>query len=101
KELKIPLYMLGLGEKGQINEPVMEKMARQTGGGDYHAGGPGEVLGGCGKLLSRLAGRGGGRKRRGGGGGAAGGGGARAGAGSRSCRCSTSGWRRSCSRRTR
>src|SRR5262245_21177542 len=38
KELKIPLYLLRLGEKGQINEPVMQKMARQTGGEYYHAG---------------------------------------------------------------
>ena len=38
KEEKIPLYMLGLGRKDEINEPVMRKMARETGGEYYHAG---------------------------------------------------------------
>jgi VWFA-related protein len=38
KELKVPLYMLGLGQKDQINEEVMQKMAKETGGDYYHAG---------------------------------------------------------------
>jgi VWFA-related protein len=38
KELGIPLYMLGLGKKDEINEEVMTTMAKQTGGDYYHAG---------------------------------------------------------------
>src|SRR5262249_24217512 len=30
KEVKIPLYMLGLGRTNEINEPVMRKMAKET-----------------------------------------------------------------------
>jgi Mg-chelatase subunit ChlD len=38
KELKYPLYMLGLGQKDQINEAVMKRMAQETGGKYFHAG---------------------------------------------------------------
>jgi VWFA-related protein len=38
KEAKIPLYMLGLGQKREIAEDVMKNMAEQTGGQYYHAG---------------------------------------------------------------
>jgi VWFA-related protein len=38
RELKIPLYMLGLGRKAEIDEKVMRKMAKETGGDFYHAG---------------------------------------------------------------
>lgn len=38
KEAGIPLYMLGLGAKEEINEPVMRRMAKDTGGDYYHAG---------------------------------------------------------------
>jgi VWFA-related protein len=38
KEVKVPLYMLGLGRPEEINEPVMRKMAKETGGDYYHAG---------------------------------------------------------------
>ncbi|MFO0927371.1 MAG: VWA domain-containing protein [Gemmataceae bacterium] len=38
KEAGIPLYMLGLGAQADINERVMQQMARQTGGEYYHAG---------------------------------------------------------------
>jgi VWFA-related protein len=38
KEAGIPLYMLGLGGKEDLNEEVMRKMARETGGEYYHAG---------------------------------------------------------------
>jgi VWFA-related protein len=38
KELKIPLYMLGLGRPEEINERVMERMAAETGGKYFHAG---------------------------------------------------------------
>jgi VWFA-related protein len=44
KEAKIPLYMLGLGRPGEINEPVMRKMARETGGEYYHAGNQEKLL---------------------------------------------------------
>src|SRR5262245_22013111 len=44
KEVKIPLYMLGLGRPGELNEPVMRKMARQTGGEYYHAGNQKKLL---------------------------------------------------------
>jgi VWFA-related protein len=38
KELKMPLYMLGLGRPEEINERVMERMAAETGGKYFHAG---------------------------------------------------------------
>ncbi|MHB1425498.1 MAG: vWA domain-containing protein [Gemmataceae bacterium] len=38
KELGIPLYMLGLGQKEEINEKVMRRMAQETGGKYFHAG---------------------------------------------------------------
>ena len=38
REVKVPLYMLGLGRPHEINEPVMRKMAKETGGDYYHAG---------------------------------------------------------------
>jgi VWFA-related protein len=38
KEAGIPLYMLGLGRKREINEPVMKRMASETGGKYYYAG---------------------------------------------------------------
>jgi VWFA-related protein len=38
KELKYPLYMLGLGQKDEINEAVMKRMAVETGGKYFHAG---------------------------------------------------------------
>jgi VWFA-related protein len=38
KELKYPLYMLGLGQKDEINETVMKRMAQETGGKYFHAG---------------------------------------------------------------
>jgi VWFA-related protein len=38
KDAGIPLYMLGLGRKSEINEPVMRRMAKETGGDYYHAG---------------------------------------------------------------
>ena len=44
KEAKIPLYMLGLGRPGEINEPVMRKMAKETGGDYYHAGNQAKLL---------------------------------------------------------
>jgi len=37
KEAGIPLYMLGLGRREEINEEVMDRMARSTGGKYYHA----------------------------------------------------------------
>lgn len=44
KEEKIPLYMLGLGKTDEINEPVMRKMAKETGGEYYHAGNQKKLL---------------------------------------------------------
>jgi VWFA-related protein len=44
KETGIPLYMLGLGQPDEINEPVMKKMASQTGGEYYHAGNQQKLL---------------------------------------------------------
>jgi VWFA-related protein len=38
RELKIPLYMLGLGQPEEINQAVMERMAAETGGKYFHAG---------------------------------------------------------------
>jgi hypothetical protein len=38
RELGFPLYMLGLGQKEEINEAVMRRMAEQTGGKYFHAG---------------------------------------------------------------
>jgi VWFA-related protein len=38
RELKIPLYLLGLGQADEINETVMKRMAAQTGGKYFHAG---------------------------------------------------------------
>jgi VWFA-related protein len=37
RELKIPLYMLGLGAPDEINERVMRRMAEETGGKYFHA----------------------------------------------------------------
>jgi len=37
KAAGVPLYMLGLGRTEEINEPVMQKMARDTGGEYFHA----------------------------------------------------------------
>jgi VWFA-related protein len=37
KQANIPLHMLGLGRAGEIDEPVMQQMARETGGSYYHA----------------------------------------------------------------
>jgi VWFA-related protein len=34
---EVPLYMLGLGRKGELDERVMRDMAEQTGGKYYHA----------------------------------------------------------------
>ena len=44
REAKIPLYMLGLGRPGEINEPVMRKMAKETGGEYYYAGSQAKLL---------------------------------------------------------
>lgn len=44
KEAGVPLYMLGLGQAYTINEPVMKKMAAQTGGEYYHAGNQQKLL---------------------------------------------------------
>jgi VWFA-related protein len=44
KEVGIPLYMLGLGRPGEIDEPVMKKMAKETGGNYYHAGSQDKLL---------------------------------------------------------
>ncbi|MGL4551524.1 MAG: vWA domain-containing protein, partial [Gemmataceae bacterium] len=38
REARVPLYMLGLGAADDINEDVMKKMARETGGEYYQAG---------------------------------------------------------------
>ncbi len=38
REAGIPLYMLGLGRKSEINEAVMTRMAEATGGKYHHAG---------------------------------------------------------------
>jgi VWFA-related protein len=38
KEAQIPLYMLGLGPREEINEEVMRRMADETGGKYFHAG---------------------------------------------------------------
>ena len=37
KEARVPLFMLGLGAKGDINETVMRQMAETTGGKFFHA----------------------------------------------------------------
>lgn len=37
KEAEVPLYMLGLGARNEINEKVMRQMAEQTGGKFFHA----------------------------------------------------------------
>ena len=44
REVGIPLYMLGLGRPGEIDEPVMRKMAKETGGAYYHAGSQKKLL---------------------------------------------------------
>lgn len=44
REAGVPLYLLGLGAKDEINEPVMQRMARETGGEYYHAGSQGKLL---------------------------------------------------------
>ncbi len=38
QELNYPLYMLGLGQREEINEAVMKRMAAETGGKYFHAG---------------------------------------------------------------
>lgn len=37
KEARVPLHMLGLGRKGELNEEVMQRMAVETGGSYAHA----------------------------------------------------------------
>lgn len=44
KQAGIPLYMLGLGRKNEIDEQVMQKMAEKTGGSYYHAGSARKLL---------------------------------------------------------
>jgi VWFA-related protein len=44
RDVRIPLYMLGLGRKTEINEPVMRRMAKQTGGDYYYAGNEKKLL---------------------------------------------------------
>jgi VWFA-related protein len=38
RELRIPLYLLGLGQPEEINQAVMERMANETSGKYFHAG---------------------------------------------------------------
>lgn len=44
KEAGVPLYMLGLGAKDDVNEDVMERMAKETNGKYYHAGSERKLL---------------------------------------------------------
>ena len=44
KEARIPLYMLGLGPRDEINEEVMTRMANETGGKYFHAGSERKLL---------------------------------------------------------
>lgn len=44
KEAGVTLYMLGLGREKEINEPVMQRMAQQTGGTYHHAGDPQQLI---------------------------------------------------------
>jgi VWFA-related protein len=37
QEAKIPLYMLGFGREGELDQKTMERMAKSTGGRFYHA----------------------------------------------------------------
>lgn len=37
QEAKVPLYMLGFGREGELDQKTMEHMARSTGGRYYHA----------------------------------------------------------------
>jgi VWFA-related protein len=37
KEMKVPLYMLGFGRSGELDETVMKRMAKESGGEYYHA----------------------------------------------------------------
>jgi VWFA-related protein len=37
KEMKVPLYMLGFGRSGEIDEAVMKRLAKESGGEYYHA----------------------------------------------------------------
>lgn len=37
QEAKIPLYLLGFGREGELDQKTMEQMARSTGGRYYHA----------------------------------------------------------------
>jgi VWFA-related protein len=37
RETKVPLYMLGLGRPVELNEHVMQRMARESGGKYYHS----------------------------------------------------------------
>ncbi|MBY0232686.1 MAG: VWA domain-containing protein [Gemmataceae bacterium] len=43
-EAKMPLYMLGLGKPGEIDDKVMQKMAKETGGEYYYAGSEKKLL---------------------------------------------------------
>jgi VWFA-related protein len=40
----VVLHMLGLGRKREINEPVMRRMAAETGGSYHHAGDPRQLI---------------------------------------------------------
>jgi Mg-chelatase subunit ChlD len=44
KEAKIPLYMLGFGRQGELDEAVMKRMATETGGKYYHAKNQAELM---------------------------------------------------------
>ena len=51
KEADIPLYMLGLGRRQEINEKVMIRMAEETKGKYYHAGSEAALI----KLFEQLS----------------------------------------------
>lgn len=44
KELKVPLFMLGFGRKGELDETVMMDMANKTGGKYFHASGQKDLV---------------------------------------------------------
>jgi VWFA-related protein len=44
KRSGVALYMMGLGRPQEINEPVMRRMAKETGGEYFHAGDPGQLI---------------------------------------------------------
>jgi VWFA-related protein len=44
KQAKVTLHMLGLGRPREINEPVMKRMADETGGKYHHAGDPQQLI---------------------------------------------------------